>query len=83
MMALTFAGLTFPDFGMPLLARIFGHLFPLSHWLKAFTSLTQRAEPVSNSLYHLAFLFVFIAIGTISQYWLKQKYSNEEYWGKN
>jgi ABC-2 type transport system permease protein len=83
MMALTFAGLTFPDFGMPLLARIFGQLFPLSHWLRVFTGQTLRAEPLSNSLIQLSLMFVFIAMGMVCLYWLKIKYSNEKYWGKN
>jgi ABC-2 type transport system permease protein len=83
MMALTFAGLTFPDFGMPLLARVFGHLFPLTYWLKIFTGQTLRADPSSVSMINMLYLFVFIGIGIISLYWLKVKYSNEKYWGKD
>lgn len=82
MMALTFAGLTFPEMGMPLLAKIFGQLFPLSHWLKVFTGQTLRADPMSISLVNILYLLVFVAIGSISMYWLKEKYRNEKYWGR-
>ena len=83
MMALTFAGITFPDFGMPLLARIFGQLFPLSYWLRIFTGQTLRADPLAISIENMALLFVFIAMGAVSLYWLKEKYRNEKYWGRN
>lgn len=82
MMALTFSGLTFPEFGMPLLAQIFSQLFPLSYWLKVFVGQTLRHDPSSVSMMNMLYLFVFIGMGLISLYWLKQKYSNEKYWGK-
>lgn len=82
MMALTFSGLTFPEFGMPLLAQIFSQLFPLSYWLKIFVGQTLRHDPVSVSMVNMSYLIVFIGMGLISLFWLKQKYYNEKYWGK-
>lgn len=82
MMALTFSGLTFPEFGMPLAARIFAQLFPLSHWLKVFVGQTLRNDPLAVSLTNMSYLFVFIAMGMVCMFWLKHKFSNERYWSK-
>jgi len=83
MMALTFSGLTFPEFGMPLIARGFGQLFPLSYWLKVFTGITLRADPISVSIINMFYLLIFILMGIICLYWLKMKYKHERYWSKN
>ncbi len=82
MMALTFAGLTFPDFGMPVIAQLFGRIFPLTYWLKVFLGQTLRYEALEVSMPQILYLFVFIAAGAISMFWLKQKYVNEKYWNK-
>jgi ABC-2 type transport system permease protein len=82
MMALTFSGLTFPEVGMPLVAKIFSQLFPLSYWLKIFLGQTLRHDPLVEALPQLLYLLVFISMGAISLFWLKQKYSNEKYWSK-
>ena len=82
MMALTFAGLTFPEVGMPVAARVFGRLFPLSHWLKVFLGQTLRNDPLNVTFPQLLYLLVFISMGAISLFWLKQKYSNEKYWSR-
>ncbi len=82
MMALTFAGLTFPDFGMPVIAQLFGRIFPLTYWLKVFLGQTLRYEALAVSVPQLLYLFVFITVGAISMFWLKQKYINEKYWNK-
>lgn len=82
MMALTFAGLTFPEFGMPPIAQLFGRLFPLSYWLKIFLGQTLRHDPLTISMPQILYLFVFIIIGVVCMYWLKQKYTNEKFWKK-
>ena len=82
MMALTFSGLTFPEFGMPLIAKVFAQLFPLSYWLKIFIGQTLRNDPVSNALPQMLYLLVFVSMGAISLFWLKQKYIHEKYWSK-
>ncbi len=82
MMALTFAGLTFPDFGMPVIAQLFGRIFPLTYWLKVFLGQTLRYETLEVSMPYILYLFVFIIVGAISMFWLKQKYVNEKYWNK-
>ncbi len=83
MMALTFSGLTFPEFGMPLIARGFGQLFPLSYWLKVFTGQTLRADPLSVSMINMCYLIIFILMGMVCLHWLKMKYKHEKYWSKN
>ena len=83
MMALTFSGLTFPEFGMPLIARGFGQLFPLSYWIKVFVGQTLRSDPTSVSLTNMLYLLIFILMGVICLHWLKMKYKHEKYWSKN
>ncbi len=82
MMALTFAGLTFPEFGMPVSAQLFGRIFPLTYWLKVFLGQTLRNESIASSLIYASYLIVFLLVGAISMYWLKHKYTNEKYWKK-
>jgi ABC-2 type transport system permease protein len=82
MMALTFSGLTFPEVGMPLAAKVFSHLFPLTYWLKVFLGQTLRNDPLLIALPQLLYLLVFISMGAVSLFWLKQKYSHEKYWSK-
>ncbi len=82
MMALTFAGLTFPEFGMPVISQLFGRIFPLTFWLKAFLGQTLRNESVGNAMVSISYFFVFILVGAISMFWVKRKYSNDKYWRK-
>lgn len=82
MMALTFAGLTFPQFAMPLIARIFSLLFPFTYWVKIFISQAFRGEPVAHGMLHIGALVVFIVLSVASLPKLKKALKNEKYWGK-
>jgi ABC-2 type transport system permease protein len=82
MLAITYAGLTFPSFGMPFIAKVFSRLFPFSYWLELFTGQTLRGEPVGNSLIQMLFISGFILAGALFTPRLKYVLSTPKYWGK-
>ena len=55
MMSLTFSGLTFPRFGMPVVAKLFSVLFPFTFWLEIFMGQTLRGEAPINAIYPLIY----------------------------
>jgi len=63
MLALTYAGLTFPLFGMPLIAKVISRIFPYTYWLSLFTGQTLRGEPVAYGMTQLIYLSGFILLG--------------------
>jgi ABC-2 type transport system permease protein len=82
MMALTFAGLTFPQFAMPLLAKIFSLLFPFTYWVKIFISQAFQSEGILNGILPMGAMILFILISVLSLPRLKRLLSNEKFWGK-
>lgn len=82
MMALTFSGLTFPAFAMPLIARIFSYIFPFTYWVKIFISQAMRGEAIVHAFIPMAALLVFVllAVGLLPR--LKRLLKEEKYWGK-
>lgn len=82
MMALTFAGLTFPLNGMPLAARMFSYIFPFRFWNESFIGQTMRGEPLIHSAEPLLPVFVFIATGMAAMPLLKKRFMNPEFYGK-
>lgn len=82
MMALTFAGLTFPQFSMPLLARIFALLFPFTYWVRIFISQAFRGEAALQGILLIGALVVFILVSVLSLPLLKKRLKDEKYWGK-
>jgi len=82
MMALTFSGLTFPQFSMPLVARIFSYLFPFTYWIKIFISQAMRGETIVQALLPLAAFLPFILLSVIFLPRLKRLLKEEKYWGK-
>ena len=82
MLAITYAGLTFPLFGMPAIAKVFSRIFPFSYWLELFSGQTLRGEPVANALLQMLFISVFILAGALFTPRLKHIVSTPEYWGK-
>jgi ABC-2 type transport system permease protein len=79
MMALTFSGLTFPVFGMPLLAKIFAHLFPFYYWMQIFMSQGLRAAPVYQTAIPIIAMLLFILIGFLLTPRLKSIMTNKFY----
>jgi len=82
MLAVTFAGLTFPSFGMPAIAQIFSRIFPFSYWLELFAGQTLRGEPAANAVVQMLFISVFILAGALFTPRLKYIVSTRKYWGK-
>lgn len=82
MLALTYSGLTFPEFGMPAFGQAFAQIFPFSYWLKAFIGQTIRGESLVITINHLLPLLAFILLGTIFIPRLKHFLLNEHHWGK-
>jgi ABC-2 type transport system permease protein len=82
MMALTFSGLTFPQFSMPLAARIFSYIFPFTYWIKIFISQAMRGESIANALIPLASFLPFILLAVCFLPRLKRMLKDEKYWGK-
>jgi ABC-2 type transport system permease protein len=82
MLAITFAGLTFPTFGMPYAAQIFSKIFPFTYWLELFIGQTLRGEPVANGLIQIWTMFIFIVAGLFLIPRFKYLLTNKKYWGK-
>lgn len=82
MMALTFSGLTFPQFAMPLAARIFSYIFPFTYWIKIFISQAMRGEAITHALIPLASYLPFILLSVAFLPRLKRLLKEEKFWGK-
>jgi len=82
MMALTFSGLTFPEFAMPEVAKVFSYLFPFTQWVKIFISQAIRGEAVVHVLIPMAIFVLFILLSVSFLPRLKKVLKEEKYWGK-
>lgn len=82
MMALTFSGLTFPQFAMPLAAQIFSYIFPFTYWIKIFISQAMRGEAIVHALIPLALFLPFILLSVIFLPRMKRLLKEEKFWGK-
>lgn len=82
MMALTFSGLTFPQFAMPLVAKAFSYLFPFTQWVKIFISQAIRGEDAVHAILPMTIyvLFIGLSVGFLPR--LKRVLMEERYWGK-
>jgi len=82
MMALTFSGLTFPQFAMPIIAQEVSYLFPFTYWVKIFISQAIRGEAVVRALVPMAIFVLFIFLSWSFLPRLKRLLKEERYWGK-
>jgi ABC-2 type transport system permease protein len=82
MLALTYAGLTFPLIGMPVIAKVISRIFPFTYWLDLFVGQSLRGEPVSNGLIQLFYLFGFIFLGCCLIPRFNYMLKTEKYWGR-
>lgn len=82
MMALTFSGLTFPQFAMPLIAKAFSYLFPFTQWVKIFISQAIRGEDAVHAILPMTIyvLFIGLSVGFLPR--LKRVLKEERFWGK-
>lgn len=83
LMAMTFAGITFPTFAMPQVAKIFSWLFPYTFWIKIFTGETIKNRPLFTSVPEFMVLLMFILISLLMLKPLKRKLTNSKYWGRS
>jgi len=82
MMALTFSGLTFPQFAMPLIARIFSYFFPFTQWVKIFISQAIRGEEAVHAIIPMSIYILFILLAVCFLPRMKRVLKEEKYWGK-
>jgi ABC-2 type transport system permease protein len=82
MLAITFAGLTFPAFGMPPVAQLFSRIFPFTYWLELFVGQTLRAEPQANAFVQLWLMVTFIIAGSCMVPRLGYLLRTKKHWGK-
>ncbi|MFD1294503.1 ABC transporter permease [Lutibacter holmesii] len=65
--SLSFSGITFPIFGMPLVLQWFSQIFPFTHFFELFVDQTQRGIPVYYSIKSiLILLFTTIIVVALS-----------------
>ncbi len=60
--SLSFSGITFPIFGMPIVLQWLSQIFPFTHYFKLFVDQTQRGIPVFYSIKSIAALLLIIVI---------------------
>jgi len=82
MLAITYAGFTFPVFGMPAFGQVFSRIFPVSYWVAIFEGQSLRAEPWANSFAGMNCLVGFIVFGCLFIPQLKNVLMNKKYWWK-
>jgi len=82
MMALTFSGLTYPQFAMPVLAKVFSYLFPFTQWVKIFISQAIRGEEVVHAIIPMSIYVLFIVLAVCFLPRMKRVLKEERFWGK-
>jgi ABC-2 type transport system permease protein len=82
MMALTFSGLTFPQFAMPLVAKAFSYLFPFTQWVKIFISQAIRGEDAVHAILPMTIYILFIGLSVCFLPRMKRVLTEERFWGK-
>lgn len=70
--SLSFSGITFPVFGMPIAMQWLSQLFPFTHFFELFLDQSQRGIPVFYSFYAIAAL-VILSILPLLAGWSKLK----------
>ncbi len=79
--AFAFVGLTFPQSGMPPLARAWSNLLPLTHYLHILMEQAVRGATVRDSFPEMIILcgYVALAVGLLPM--LRKHIRNSAYWG--
>ncbi len=81
--AFAFAGITFPIMAMPLVAKLWAGILPISYYLIIFLDQGMRGAPVTVSLPPLAAMFGFVVIPNILAVpRLGKLMLDERYWGR-
>lgn len=79
-MGFAFAGITFPTMAMPLLAKIYSALMPVSYWILVMLDQTFRKFPIVYDLKHFLGMFVIFLFGMLSLIRLKKLALDEKRW---
>jgi ABC-2 type transport system permease protein len=81
--AFAYAGITFPMMGMPPFARFWGHLLPLTHYLKLLVDQSMKGAPAAVSAPSLLALAAFVALAPLAA-WprLRRVLREQRYWGR-
>ena len=66
--SLSFSGITFPIFGMPLALQWFSQIFPFTHFFELFVDQTQRGVPVYYSIKSIIILLFITIIVVVLSY---------------
>ncbi len=81
--AFAFVGVTFPTEAMPVYARAWGALLPLTHYLCVLVEQVMRGAPASVSLTELTILAGFaLLLPALSLRRLARVLDDERYWGR-
>ncbi len=81
--AFAFTGVTFPTFGMPLAAKVWGALLPLTHYLELLLSQATRGAPPSTALGPLAALSAFVLfVPPVALWRMRSLMRDPSYWGR-
>lgn len=79
-MGFAFAGITFPTMSMPLFAKIYGALLPLSYWIQVMLDQTFRNFPIVYDLKHFVGMIVLAVLGFAALIRLKKLALDEKRW---
>ena len=66
--SLSFSGITFPIFGMPIIMQWLSQIFPFTHFFELFVDQTQRGIPVSYSIKSIIILIVITLVASLLSY---------------
>jgi ABC-2 type transport system permease protein len=81
MLAITFCGLTFPIFGMPIAAQVFAAVFPFTYWIQILMGQSLRGEPIANSILSMYSLLAFVLFGMLFISKLMHAMHSRKRWG--
>lgn len=79
-MGFAFAGITFPTMSMPMLAKIYSGLMPVSYWILVMLDQTFRKFPACYDFKHFVGMFVLMLIGFAFFRRLKKLALDEKRW---
>ncbi|MBR1754892.1 hypothetical protein IJ732_08665, partial [bacterium] len=79
-MGFAFAGVTFPTMSMPLVAKIYSSLLPLSYWIKTMINQSLRQTPVIYDIKNIVPLIILASLGLIALVRVKKLAQDEKRW---
>jgi ABC-2 type transport system permease protein len=81
--AFAFVGLTYPILGMPLVARAWSGILPLTHYLRIFVDQALKGVPLADCVPPVAALVGFLVLAPVVPAWRFRKLMTEErFWGR-